>query len=112
MAARALLLAFVLSGLSANASASDDILPWCERQHPGDYELIEYCLGNQTQAMQNVTTLIDQASENAPIRGIHQRCEQQYRGDQGTDWELVHYCLENQAAAYERLYGRSPLTAE
>ena len=112
MVARAMLMALVLSGFSVNASASDDILPWCERQHPGDYELIEYCLGNQTQAMQSIDDLIHRASENAPIWEIHQRCEQRHSGEQGTDWALLQYCLENQAAAYERLYGRSPLTAE
>jgi len=89
----------ILSGILASSSVflvdssayAGSIRSNCIQKWGTDYEMIEYCIKNQTSASSKVKRI--------PNNSIKSSCSSKW----GEDYEMVEYCYKNQSGAKSRL---------
>ena len=84
-----LLAAITLPTISVNA----DIRSNCLKKWGEDYEMVEYCIKNQSNAASNIY--------NSPDGNIKNNCLRKW----GEDYEMVEYCMKQQSGALQRIGG-------
>ena len=83
------LIAAIVFPTAANA----DIRSNCFSKWGEDYEMVEYCIKNQSNAASNIN--------NAPNTNIKNNCLRKW----GEDYEMVEYCMNQQSGALQRIGG-------
>jgi hypothetical protein len=106
---------FALLAVQAGADGIDDqIAKRCVDEWPDNYEMQEYCAGQQRDglvAVHDFMTRYGITSENDkgryvahdPAARILHDCASQWKGRFGVDWTMTAYCIKRQEAAALRL---------
>ncbi|RVD64210.1 hypothetical protein [Mesorhizobium sp. M7A.F.Ca.ET.027.03.2.1] len=82
-------------------STMSEIRTNCAAEWQGDYRMQEYCINQQTEALQAMKPVADSAT---PVeREILGKCANEWRKPVGFDYRMVKYCYEKQIEAYRRL---------
>ena len=84
-----LLAALALPTSEVNA----DIRSYCFNEWGENYEMVEYCMKNQSNAALNIY--------NSPDSNIKNNCLREW----GENYEMVEYCMKQQSAALQRIGG-------
>lgn len=74
-----------------NGISYGNIMSKCKDKWGTDYRMVKYCVGKQTEAKRNVSSL--------PDNGIMSRCKNKW----GTDYRMVKYCVDKQTEAKKSL---------
>lgn len=89
----------LLTAASAHSDAvRDELLKYCETEHPGDFELQEYCLRKQIEAHNSLAAFQAANPEGTIGHQILAKCIEHW-----PDRELVDYCVGKQVEAAKRL---------
>lgn len=86
-----LLLGIFLALLITPPEAKANIRNNCFQKWKTDYEMVEYCIEQQNEALSKLRRI--------PNSGIKSRCTNKW----GQDYEMVVYCIEEQSGAAGRL---------
>ena len=86
-----LLLGIFLALLATTPEARANIRNNCFQKWKTDYEMVEYCIEEQSTALSKLRRI--------PNSGIKSRCSSKW----GQDYEMVVYCIEEQSGAAGRL---------
>ena len=87
------LLLTLLAALSLPTAVNADIRSYCFNEWGENYEMVEYCMKNQSNAALNIY--------NSPDSNIKNNCLREW----GENYEMVEYCMNQQSAALQRIGG-------
>lgn len=91
-----------LAVLAAPDDVAKGIRERCAREWPSDYEMQEYCIGQQSEAVAALRPVV--ASPDRIDKEILRHCGSEW----GDDWQMLAYCYGEQRAAYDRLHPDEP----
>ena len=83
----------LLAAIALPTAVNADIRSNCFGKWGEDYEMVEYCIKNQSNAASNIYT--------APDNNIKNNCLRKW----GEDYEMVEYCMKQQSGALQRIGG-------
>ena len=83
----------LLAILALPTAVNADIRSNCFRKWGEDYEMVEYCMKNQSNAAANIM--------RSPDTNIKNNCLRKW----GEDYEMVEYCMNQQSGALQRIGG-------
>jgi hypothetical protein len=74
----------------------------CEREWPDNFEMQEYCLGQQRDGINQYIDVRD--SMGVRLKAALRRCVDEWAPPGDANFEMVGYCAKQQADAYHRLH--------
>ena len=83
----------LLAALALPTAVNADIRSYCFDEWGENYEMVEYCMKNQSNAASNIY--------NSPDSNIKNNCLREW----GENYEMVEYCMKQQSAALQRIGG-------
>ena len=83
----------LLAALALPTAVNADIRSNCFGKWGEDYEMVEYCIKNQSTAASNIN--------RSPDSNIKNNCLRKW----GEDYEMVEYCMKQQSGALQRIGG-------
>jgi len=87
----------------AKGALSDEsrIYPFCLSKWPYDSRMQHHCIKKQMQSLQDLSALVDAASDDYEKGGIVLECNDKWSGD----YRMNLYCVQKQYGALDRLRG-------
>ena len=85
----------LLAAIALPTAVNADIRSNCFGKWGEDYEMVEYCIKNQSNAASNIN--------RSPDSNIKNNCLRKW----GEDYEMVEYCMKQQSGALQRIGGGS-----
>jgi len=79
-----------------------DIKSNCKDKWHTDYEMQDYCVRKQVQALNDVVHIMN-GHLSQDEKEMLANCSVKWKQAAGADWEMTRYCYRKQHAAYERL---------